>query len=217
MNPNNQTNPTSGMSSNTTTVTQYRHIRTNSLFDSASIGLGRLKDKERERESTDKVYEVLNTEYVNDFHNKIKDRRDPNAISFNNSNNAPLLTEVFNSTYKKSNDKDNTYNNSIVNTEPNKAENIHSLKIGTSAEVTINNYLNKYIVKDQYDIYSKKVSKPTDIKKDILTLNSNNNNAQIKKNYFNTSMSFDHNVDIKNTTYENLTNNIIKGDIKKKL
>ena len=70
------------------------------------------------------------------------------------------------------------------------------------------------MVKDQYDMYYKKISKPViDIKKEILTMNT-----QIKKaNFFNTSMSFDQNVDVKNTTYENITNNIIKGEIKKKL
>ena len=75
-------------------------------------------------------------------------------------------------------------------------------------------YVNKYIVKDQYDMYIKKISKPViDIKKEILTMNT-----QIKKaNFFNTSMSFDQNVDVKNTTYENITNNVIKGEIKKKL
>jgi len=198
-----------------TTPINYKHIRTNSLIDGTSIGMisknkendqdNYGKDKHNRDSKSNKVYEVLNTEYVNDFHNKIKDKREKNQILFNNSNNAPLLTEVFNSSYKNK-EKDNGYSNGILNTEPSKPEN--------------NTKFNAKYSDNQTELYIKKVNnyKP-EIKKEILNLNGNGiGNANPKKtNFFNTSMSFDQNVDVKNTTSENITNNTVNKDIKKKL
>ncbi len=174
-------------------------------MDGNSIGLASNKDSKQTAPKKHQ-YEVVNTDYVNDFHDEIltKKKGAKDAVSFLSSNNAPTLTE-YNS---KGHQKDNTYiyNNSIINTEPTKTD---------SNNISAGKY-NKFILKDNNDKYIKRPI-GVDIKKEILTMNQQTKKPNINNFFNNVSCSFDHNNDERNITYENLKNVAVKTEIKKKL
>jgi hypothetical protein len=185
----------------------YKHTRTTSLIDNNSIYTNSSTTKPNSKnDPRDYIYSALNTEYVNELHNKI-DNKANNIFHLNSSNNGPLLTEtniIANKSAKENNNRDNKESPlySIVNTEPNKPEILKSKPQSKTESV---------------DAYKKGFLQSTgiDLKKEILSFNTKNQFKPI--NFFNTSMSFDQNPDAKNITYENIRENKIDVEIKKKL
>jgi hypothetical protein len=177
------------------------------------------------------VFEVLNTEFVNEFHSKIKDS--DKKKKHEGEAGSPLKTDT---NIQPDNDNYNCSYNPI-NTEPvknTKNENPNMLKLnidrpGTGSSANSNNYGNyanfniRKNLKDQYEKFIKKNSKTPSIdtsKEPVMDKKEKDKlkkPAQFTNNFFNTSMSFDQNADSKNTTFESITSPLIKGEIKKKL
>ncbi len=102
------------------------------------------------------------------------------------------------------------------------------LSINNAFNNNFGNFNVKKNLKDQYEKYLKKnthtktpsidISKePVMEKKQKEVTTKQKKPNQFTNNFFNTSMSFDQNADTKNTTFENITSPLIKGEIKKKL
>jgi len=89
---------------------------------------------------------------------------------------------------------------------------------GTTNYGNYANFSIKKSLKEQYEKFMKKNTKTPsiDITKEPV-IEKKEKEPQKNKKFFDTSMSFDQNADVKNTTFENITDKLIKGDIKKKL
>ena len=101
-------------------------------------------------------------------------------------------------------------------------QNTQNTQKGTTNYGNYANFSIKKSLKEQYEKFIKKNTKTPNIdmsKEPVIEKKekeANANNPKTKK-FFDTSMSFDQNADLKNTTFETITGPLIKGDIKKKL
>jgi len=203
--------------------TTYNHKATHSVDSSNNYNKTSTLPKTKIKET---VYETLNTEFVNDFHSKIKDSDKRNDVK----ESSPLKTET---NVNNESTKNRDYNYIPINTEPSKnakVENAQMLKLNITNEksgTTYGNYANfniKKKLKEQYEKFIKKNTKTPsiDISKEPVIEKKEKEKEQEKekiyKQFINTSMSFDQNADPKNLTFENVPGSSInKTEIKKKL